>query len=422
MEAPPRMVIASPKKHRNKSRSPTRSLSSPYPAQPHPHQPHQSMDPQVHANGNGNSNAPIHNNEPRQYYDNSNTTNFDTWNGGDAKTVASLDTHWFSTAGFSDPFPPSIENNHKSPGREASNNNHNNHNHTMTPRLEDHEHIVQITGSHATQRRRPDHEHIEFTNLSLDEDGGVALDYIAALAGKKGPATVSPSPTKGDSPDYDAAAARKGEPSSQGSWKIAPFASCGATPRKPSPLSNDEQQGYKEYKDSWGSSPFGKDILTTGSNNKTRVSWMDPANDGKEQASSPARQPPITESWWVEESPARQTSQGTEPEPQHEKVPPSMRRSSTSRYMVLEEHEKHNRSINSGVRSLHHYQEAPRAPLEGRGWDHPEQRPTRREDDSESEIAKMSAVLDGNRARGATQPYRHRGMHHFKECVRCLLE
>ena len=440
---PPRMVTASPKKNRSKSRSPTRNNtnpSSPYTLPPPPHHQHpQRQQQQQHPSGVGqqaqgnNSNAhPVNSSDNRQYYDITTTNNAtfapgDDWNMGDAKTVTSLDTHWFSTAGFSDPFP-SNGNGSSNTGktnevRGHPNNNGNAHN-DPSQFLADHEQIVQITGSRNSQRRVVDPQQIEFTNLSLDDDGS-AMEYIASLgAAKGGPVAVSPSPTKGS----------RDEPLSSSnqrlSWKIAPFTSSSTTVRQPSPLSDDESYSHKE---SW-SPAFGKDTNNNDSV-KHRVSWMDPANDGKEQAPSPERKP-IQESpgnnnnWW-KDSPERQGASyqaihlPTQSEGSHEKA---KRRSCTSRYMFLEEHDKYIRQkASSGAAGSlqRHHQQTPMVPLEQPGFDSEPLRPTRQdqEDHEDSEIAAMSAVLDGNRRRGsATQPYRHRGMHHFKECVRCLLE
>ena len=427
--------------NRSKSRSPARNnnASSPYTLPPPPNHQHpqrqqlypSAVNHQFHHGSNSNAHQ-VNFSDTREYHDNTNSNaNFapgDDWNMGDAKTVTSLDTNWFSTAGFSDPFPSNGNGNTIGTANALRGvpNNGNANNDGMPPPsqfLADHEQIVQITGSRNSQRRVVDPQQIEFTNLSLDDDGST-LEYIASLGATKGntPAAVSPSPTKGSREEPLSSASNQGL-----SWKIAPFTSSSTTVRQPSPLSNDESYSYKE---SW-SPAFGRDTNNNDSV-KHRVAWMDPANDNKEQAPSPARKPiqelPKDNNWW-KDSPERKgashkATHQNQSEGSHEKI---KRRTCTSRYMYLEEHEKHSRqkASSSAAGSLHRHQQEPMTPLEQRGFDSEPLRPTRQdqEDHEDIEFAAMSAVLDGNRRRGsATQPYRHRGMHHFKECVRCLLE
>jgi len=406
---PPPLVNVSPKKHRNMSRSPTCDGNNAYP-------PSHSLHYDNRDGGIPSNVRPIAPSNVRPI----GGEGEDIWHIGDGvKTENSVDSNWFSMAGFSDPFPPSLEINNTSQTQ------------PLTPHLEVLEEAAPtaepkyLSSVHHQFRNIPNHEQVNFTSLSLDEDGGTALDYMAfAGPAKKEPATVSPSPAK-STPDTS-----KNDPSS---WTSDPFASAltNSTQSKPSDLCSDSE----DYKQTWGSSPFGNKMtnISTTSNNRPRVSWLDPANDGKQQdTSSPVRQqqqeqPGNEVAWWVEspDRPSRGCLSGlTGSDSQYEMLPgltgndsqyetsSALRRSSSSRYMSLDEHEKHNRSkqrhesTGTSNRSLLSNTICRRD----------------NDDDDDSGIAEMSAALDRNRAQGANTPYRHRGMHHFKECVRCLLE
>jgi hypothetical protein len=307
-------------------------------------------------------------------------------------TVASLETQWVSMAGFSDPFPPTplgfAAVSHQKQGIS----------------LDENERIVQITGSH---RARLDHQHVDFASLSLADEDGSAGDSFAA-ATKYSPST-------------------KEALSSPPSWKIAPFSS--------SKMSHEPMMfSPASFKDPWVCSPQSN----SGDLKERRVKWMNPE---REVVGTTSPNTAVTEemvSWW-EHSSVTERSKSTssishvlnttmpdaaasadvpaveEKQPHHVKL---CTKRQSSRYLVLEEHEANRRQ--TSTTNNRRKQVAPIAPQE-------RYQPLASKEMSysaeDADLANASAILESNKAKGRDlQQYRQKGMHHFRECVRCLLE
>jgi len=424
----------------------------------------------------------------------------EVWKAVDATTVGSTDTHWISSGGFSDPFPhvaQSPAKPHKpAPGHTkdqeqqsvpVSSSPSQNHALQRQP-IQQHQRPPTSSSSSILRRGIQDHEHIEFANISLEEEND-GPGYFAATGKMEqlpaaAPAVVSPSPTKGDD-----ASKLNGSP-----WKIVPLSS---SPKTPADQPEHHSKKEDAYKDKWGCSPFSSAVLQgqdspppegpTGDSTESkhpRVSWGHPEtktpkkNEHDPSKASPSLSlggSPCREKWWESPSPSRHhktfhtTSSGSvrgeaprQPNsleaaarrdegssPYMARVKPTLRRSSSSQYMVLDEATGKNQKLkktasvpnsssgnikrtnplaNSSSNSTNNVPkkqtQAPLAPDEVKKRVDPDElRPIRRYEDSDAcdDLEAMSAMLDKNKST-KLQPYRHRGIHHLKECVRCLLE
>jgi hypothetical protein len=316
----------------------------------------------------------------------------DPWKLVDGATVASLDTQWFSSAAFSDPFPPSTEHNNYDVNSAIHQQQTNKHVHAPTEEAD--EEIMHMKGTSAS--RVEDETNIQFGHLSLEE--AKTFGYF----GDSSPIQSVAAPV--------AATPREEDDARKLSWKIAPSPSSKA-PKTPSPLSKDT------YKDQWGSSPFhdpghiSTKMHASSSDNQNKISW-NPEPTWDDAIPHPVMD--MTSLWDTtpEKEDGRNVIQeDVEAERQHSKVKPLRRQS--SRYMALEEHKQH--------QARQRQRESKDRESEEDHW------PLRRDLDSDADFARMSDVLQRNKAqkydayRG--QPaLRQRGVHHLKECVRCLLD
>ena len=358
---------------------------------------------------------------PLKQPQNSNDLN-DSWRAvADTQTVASLDTNWFSTGAFSDPFPGSdvaVDQNNK-----TNNHNYKSDNDTNTATdlslLSDREEILHITGS-THRRSRLDHDNIDFaTNMSLEDDCPSLDSFAKGLHSRSAAVSLSPSGNV------------------TAGWKIAPFSSA-KKPREQrvvTPESFNASRGTNNGKlgsdrrVSWKLDR--EDLTASPSTNVTdaMVSWWDtPVDESKmddnmSSASSTNAQIDVpTRPSMVAESPLSPST----PLQQHAKVSSSNLKAAarrSSRYVALEEHEANQRR-NSSRRK----QTAPNVKFSLLDDQDEQLLPQHLASDvsrdmHDADLSRASNILDSNKAKAKqVQPYRHRGLHHFRECVRCLLE
>jgi hypothetical protein len=335
----------------------------------------------------------------------------------DATTVASLDTHWFSSA-FSEPFPASTGDEHDKGNRSRRKKA------TEHALLDEDEKIVQISGSSRSKKSKQqntsmDTADIPFGNLTLEEEAR-NLDFFATQMTKplsehsfQNAPVVTPSDKQGSSSDNK---------KNNNAWRIAPAPS-DRPPLKPSPLANDNSH----FKGDWGSSPFQDPTFNSFVDDKPQFSWVEPASSIKQHSSAMDMSPFWDEETTTQSKPRKSSnsSDAADAPANSKQAPGEMLHSKGkvsklpfSRYMALDEHKKKESDRQSGK------------PSNARKSRKPERRPLRHHEqdyEDDTDFDKIGAMLDGNKARARREyngapALRQRGIHHMKECVRCLLE
>lgn len=413
MDVPPELVVGKTKKRHGSKQQPSKNNEFVEENRPHPF-PSTVEDNAASANPPQNSFHTASVNQ-QQHPNNNSNCNYnsilnrgeDPWQTVDATTVASLDTHWFSSA-FSEPFPVSTGDEHDKSDRSDRKKA------TEHALLDEDEQIVQISGSSRSSKSKQqntfmDTADIPFGNLTLEEEAR-NLDFFATQMTKpssehsfQNAPVVTPIDKRGSSSDNK---------KNNNAWRIAPAPSDRPL-LKQSPLANNNSH----IKDDWGSSPFHVD-------DKPQFSWAEPASSIKQQPSAMDMSP-----FWDEETapqPEPRKSSKTSETPANSKQDPGemlhskgkVSKRPFSRYMALDEHKKKQSDRQSGKSN------------NARNSRNSERRPLRHYEQDcgdDTDFDKIGAMLDGNKARARREyngapALRQRGIHHMKECVRCLLE